>query len=87
LLAQDAAVSARGSGFRGFALAHQVRTRDEVLRILELAQSAGGSIVKAPQDIFRGGHCGYFSDPDGYLWEVAWNPHFPINLMGEVELP
>lgn len=77
-LADDAKVDAAGSGFRGFTLAHNVRTREEVTLLLEAAEEAGGKIVKPAQDVFWGGHSGYFSDPEGFLWEVAWNPHFWI---------
>ena len=77
-LAEDAQVAAEGSGFSGFSLAHNVRTREEVRDILALAENAGGKIVKPAQDTFWGGFSGYFTDPDGFLWEVAWNPHFWI---------
>jgi hypothetical protein len=87
LLADDATVHAAGSGFRGFTLAHNVREKPEVAEILRVAESAGGKIVKPAQDVFWGGHSGYFADPDGHLWEVAWNPHFRLNQRGEVKLP
>lgn len=77
-LAEDAQISAQGSGFRGVALAHNVRSKAEVNALLEQAEGAGGKIVKPPQDALWGGYSGYFSDPDGHLWEVAWNPHFWI---------
>ena len=75
-LAHDAGVSSAGSGFRGFALAHNVRTREEVEVVLAQAVAAGGRLVKAAATAFWGGHHGYFADPDGFLWEVAWNPDF-----------
>lgn len=75
-LAQDAGVAAQGSGFRGFALAHNVRTREDVERLLAQAVAAGGRLVKPAGEAFWGGYHGYFADPDGFLWEVAWNPHF-----------
>jgi catechol 2,3-dioxygenase-like lactoylglutathione lyase family enzyme len=77
LLAADAGVSAAGSGFPGFALAHNVRSQDEADRLLEEVARAGGRIVKPAQRAEWGGYSGYFADPDGFLWEVAWNPHFP----------
>jgi hypothetical protein len=55
-----------------------VRTREEVIALLAQAEQAGGKIVKPAQDTFWGGFSGYFADPDGFLWEVAWNPHFWI---------
>lgn len=60
------------SPFTGITLAHNVRTKPEVAELLEQARRAGGKIEKPAQDTFWGGHSGYFSDPDGYLWEVAW---------------
>ena len=75
-LAEDAAVSADGSGFRGITLAHVVSTREEVRDVLDRAVRAGGKLVKPAQEVFWGGYSGYVADPDGHLWEVAWNPHF-----------
>jgi len=60
------------SKFSGITLAHNVRTKEEVAQILQMAERAGGRIEKEAQDVFWGGHSGYFSDPDGYLWEVAY---------------
>ncbi len=77
LLAQDAGVPAEGSGFSGVALAHNVRSPAEADRLLQDAAAAGGRIVKAGHTADWGGYSGYFSDPDGFLWEVAWNPRFP----------
>ena len=77
-LAADATVPADGSGFRGFTLAHNVRSREEVDALLREAEAAGASVIKPAQDTDWGGYSGYFSDPDGYLWEIAWNPHFWI---------
>jgi catechol 2,3-dioxygenase-like lactoylglutathione lyase family enzyme len=77
LLAADAGVPAMGSGFPGFALAHNVRSEAEADRLLEEVRAAGGRIVKPAGRAEWGGYSGYFADPDGFLWEVAWNPHFP----------
>jgi len=60
------------SKFSGITIAHNVRTKEEVAQILQMAERAGGRIEKEAQDVFWGGHSGYFSDPDGYLWEVAY---------------
>jgi catechol 2,3-dioxygenase-like lactoylglutathione lyase family enzyme len=86
-LAKDATVAPGGSGFRGITLAHNVVRKEEVAAILEEAVTAGARIIKPAQDVFWGGHSGYFADPDGHLWEIAWNPHFPLNDRGEVTLP
>ncbi len=55
-------------------LGHNVQARDEVDTLVEQARRAGATIVKPPQDTFYGGYAGYFQDPDGHVWEVAWNP-------------
>jgi catechol 2,3-dioxygenase-like lactoylglutathione lyase family enzyme len=77
LLAADAGVPAGGSGFAGFALAHNVRDEEGVDALLAEVAARGGRIVKPAQRADWGGRTGYFADPDGFLWEVAWNPHFP----------
>ena len=77
LLAADAGVPAEGSGFPGFALAHNVRSEAEVERLLAEVVAGGGRLVKPAGRADWGGYSGYFADPDGFLWEVVWNPHFP----------
>ena len=77
LLAADAGVPDDGGGFAGFSLAHNVRTAEEVDALLSHVAAAGARIVKPAQQADWGGRTGYFADPDGFLWEVAWNPHFP----------
>lgn len=86
-LAEDAGVSAEGSGFSGFTLAHNVAAEADVDRVLAEAVEAGGSLVKPGQKVFWGGYSGYFADPDGHLWEVAHNPFFPLDADGRVQLP
>lgn len=75
-LAEDATVSAEGHGFEGFALAHNVQSEADVDAVVNQAIAAGATLVKKPQKVFWGGYSGYFKDPDGHLWEVAYNPHF-----------
>jgi uncharacterized protein len=70
-LAADAGVPAEGSGFRGITLAYIVRSEGRVDEVLAEAERAGGAIVKPGSGTSWGGYSGYFSDPDGYLWEVA----------------
>lgn len=77
-LAEDARVDPRGSGFRRFTLAHNVSSKAEVDRVMAAAKKAGALEQKAARDTEWGGYSGYFSDPDGFLWEVAWNPHFDL---------
>ena len=77
-LAKDAGVAAEGAGFRGFTLAHNVRSPEEADALIAQAVAAGATLVKAAHKTSWGGYSGYFADPDGFLWEVAHNPHFWI---------
>ena len=77
-LAADAGGSADGEGFSGFTLAHNVSSPEEVDQVMEQAGAADAEIVTPPKETSWGGYSGYFADPDGVLWEVAWNPHFTI---------
>ena len=76
---------ARG-GFSGVTLAHNVRTREEVDEVLAQAERAGAKIEKPAANTFWGGYSGYFSDPDGHLWEVAWGA-FEFNDDGSLIIP
>jgi uncharacterized protein len=86
-LANDANVAAPGDGFRAISLAYNARNRAEVDAVLKEAQAAGAKLVKSAQEAFWGGYSGYFSDPDSFLWEVAWNPFFPIAEDGSLRIP
>jgi len=77
-LADDAQVPSEGHGFEAFTLAHNVHSEAEVDAVVQQALAAGATLVKQPQKVFWGGYSGYFRDPDGHLWEVAYNPHFWI---------
>jgi catechol 2,3-dioxygenase-like lactoylglutathione lyase family enzyme len=57
-----------------FTIGHNVRRRGEVDETIDAAQRAGAKLIKPPQNTFYGGYAGYFSDPDGHLWEIVWNP-------------
>lgn len=70
----------------GVGLAYNTREKHEVAQVLELAQRAGGTIEKAPEDTFWGGYSGYFADPDGHLWEVAWAESWKFNPDGSLVL-
>lgn len=84
-LMEDAQLTgAWGTG--GLALAHNVRDRAAVDVVLAVAAEAGATIHKPAHDTFWGGYSGYFTDPDGHLWEVAWNPSWPIAADGSVSL-
>ena len=73
-LAHDTGLPAGAPGPPAVSLAHNVSSRDEVRSVIDQARRAGATIVKEPRDTFWGGVTGYFRDPDGHLWEVAWNP-------------
>ncbi len=72
--------------FSGATLAHNVREKAEVDQVMQLAEAAGATIEKPAQDAFWGGYSGYFSDPDGHLWEVAWGA-FEIREDGTLVIP
>ena len=72
------------SGFSGVTLAHNARSKDDVVAIIRRAESAGARIEKEPQETFWGGFSGYFADLDGYFWEVAWGPMFEFAKNGEL---
>ena len=86
-LAEDTGVADAPVSFRGVAMAHNVRAREEVDEVLAEAERAGATVTKPAHDADWGGRCGYFADPDGHLWEVAWNPHFPLCVDGALTLP
>lgn len=80
-------VSEARPDFSGVALAYNTRTPEEVADILDRAEKAGGRRLKPAQKAFWGGVQGYFEDTEGNLWEVAWNPDFPIDAEGRISLP
>ena len=86
-LAEDAHVANSQPGFSGVSLAHNCASDTEVDAALAEAVAAGASLLKPAQKVFWGGYAGYFADPDGHLWEVAYNPFFPLDADGRVELP
>lgn len=85
-LAKDAALPDPG-GWGGIALAHNVRSEAEVDAVLAAAEAAGGRISRAAHRQPWGGYSGYFVDPDGHPWEVAYNPGFPMAEDGSVTVP
>ena len=86
-LAEDISpkIQAARSGFSGVTLAHNARSKDDVISIVRRAESADAQVVKEPQDTFWGGFSGYFADLDGYYWEVAWGPMFEFTENGEMK--
>ncbi|HEY9197972.1 MAG TPA: VOC family protein [Gammaproteobacteria bacterium] len=78
-IAHDAGVAMRDPSPTEFTLAHNVSSKADVDTVMEQAERAGASITKRAQDTSWGGYAGYFQDPDGHLWEVAWNPQWENN--------
>ena len=74
-------------GFGGIALAQNVRSTAEVDAILAAAAEAGATITRQPATTFYGGYAGYFTDPDGHSWEVAYNPGFTLAEDGSIIIP
>lgn len=83
-LAKDANVPADAARpqYRGFAIALNVETADMVDAVVEELRAAGAHITREPEDAFWGGRTAYFADPEGNLWEVAWNPHASFDARG-----
>jgi catechol 2,3-dioxygenase-like lactoylglutathione lyase family enzyme len=77
-LAHDAGIVQTPPSPTEFSIAHNVAGSAEVDAVMEQARLAGATIVKEPAETFYGGYAGYFADPDGHLWEVAWNPQMPV---------
>lgn len=86
-LAHDANIADSKPAFSGVALAHNCASEQAVERALADAQRAGAEILKPAQKVFWGGYSGYFADPDGHIWEVAFNPFWPLDGKGKVVLP
>jgi predicted lactoylglutathione lyase len=86
-LAEDVGSEKPGDGFSGITLAQNKESREAVNLTLQEAKAAGGRIVTPAQETFWGGYSGYFADPDGHHWEIAWNPHFALDEQGRLKLP
>jgi predicted lactoylglutathione lyase len=86
-LAADSGVPDHGPGFDGVVLAHNVRSRAEVDALMADAAAAGAEITQSARETFYGGYAGCFRDPDGHVWEVAWNPGFTLDPDGSLVLP
>lgn len=85
-LAHDANAVDSKPGFSGISLAHNCRSEAEVDVVLGEAVTAGGKLLKPGQKVFWGGYSGYFTDLDGHLWEVAYNPYMPLDDAGQMQL-
>ena len=87
-LAKDAEIAvADPSHFRGMSLAWNCTSASQVDHALARATAAGATLIRSAQTVFWGGYTAYFADPDGHLWEIAHNPHFPFSADGRLLLP
>lgn len=87
-LAADAGIDDPGrSGFGGMTLAQNVRSRAEVDELMATAATAGAEVTQPARETFYGGYAGCFADPDGHVWEIAWNPGFPLGPDGALTVP
>ncbi len=86
-LAADMGLSDDGARFGGIALAHNVRSREEVHEVIGEARANGAEIAREPAETFYGGYAGVFRDLDGHAWEIAHNPGFGLEKSGTVVLP
>lgn len=85
-LLKDIGIGDAEKKFGGITIAHNTRDKEEVDKIMSAVTSSGGRVIKKPQDAFWGGYSGYFADPDGHIWEVAWGA-FPFNEDGSLKIP
>jgi catechol 2,3-dioxygenase-like lactoylglutathione lyase family enzyme len=85
-LAEDAHLADEGSGFSGITLAQNLESKEAVDAAMGKALAAGAKLLKKPEDVFWGGYSGYFADPEGHVWELAWNPFFPLSVDGGITL-
>lgn len=86
-LAEDAHLKVAGEGFGGVALAQNLASKEAVDETMAFVAKAGATITKPAAETFWGGYSGYFTDPDGHAWEVAFNPFWPLDADGRVQLP
>ena len=86
-LADDAHIENTPKGFSGMTLAHNVTSEKGVDAVYKFAIACGAAEVKKPEKVLWGGYSGYFADPDGHLWEIAFNPFFSMDAEGHVRLP
>jgi len=86
-LAEDISISEKGTGFSGITLAHNTKSEKEVDDILKEVEKLGATIIKPGEKVFWGGYSGYFKDPDGHIFEVAYNPFWEFDEKDNVILP
>lgn len=77
-IAWDARISQASPSATEFTIGHLVNSKKEVDEAMSQAEKSGAKITKPAEETFWGGYAGYFQDPDGHLWEIAWNPAWKI---------
>jgi uncharacterized glyoxalase superfamily protein PhnB len=77
-MSHDTGISRGPRSATEFTIGHNVSSKEKVDEVMEQAKRAGARIVKPAEKAFWGGYSGYFQDPDGHLWEIAWNPDMPV---------
>jgi predicted lactoylglutathione lyase len=87
LLAEDATVKEKGTGFSGITISYNAKSEKEVNEVMKKVEKAGATIVKKAQKVFWGGYSGYYKDPDGHLFEVAYNPFWELDKNDNLKLP
>jgi catechol 2,3-dioxygenase-like lactoylglutathione lyase family enzyme len=78
-IAWDAKIPHDPPSVTEFTIGHLVNSKEEVDKVMRQAKKAGAKITKPAEDTFWGGYAGYFQDPDGHLWEIAWNPEIKVS--------
>lgn len=87
-LALDCGIAGPGAdGFSGVVLAQNVRSVAEVQELVARAERAGGTVTRLPAETFYGGYAGCFTDLDGHVWEIAYNPGFSLGEDGSITIP
>lgn len=86
-LKDDAKADGIWTGNGGIAIAMNCADEAQVDAMMDVAKAAGAQVLKPPQKVFWGGYSGYFADPDGHAWEVAYNPFWTLDEGGQVKLP
>lgn len=81
-LAEDIGIPVEQMGRGAATFSYNTRAKEDVAPLLARAGAAGGTVLREASDVFWGGHIGYFTDPDGHIWEVCYNPYAPLSPQG-----
>jgi uncharacterized glyoxalase superfamily protein PhnB len=86
-LAEDAMIDVKGNGFSGISISYNAKNEKEVDSVMKEVEKLGATIIKPAQKVFWGGYSGYFKDPDGHIFEVAYNPFWNLDENDNLQLP